>query len=115
MPRFHQNQAPFAAERLVLAEVGAADPAACGVAAMFVGKHALHYKYFFATKMPVRVEERARCPAHHGCVLCTEFRQGQHGQTGHHALTPGCTAGVHHTAFGIGRVQVAQLDRKSVV
>ena len=66
---FDENQTAFTAEGLMLAEVGAAHPAASRVAAVLIGEHAFHHKNFFAAKVAVWVEEGAGCPTHHGGVL----------------------------------------------
>ncbi len=75
MPRLDQNQAAFSAKRLVLAEVRAADPAALRVAPVFVLKHAFDHKNFFAPVVAVRIEKRARRPAHQGGVRGPKFRE----------------------------------------
>ena len=58
VPRFDQNQAAFDTKRLVLAQVGTANPASLRVVSMLVGKDALHDVYLFATVMFMRIEIR---------------------------------------------------------
>ena len=66
---FHQNQAALPAERLVLAEMGTANPASPGVASVLVRKDALYDEYLFTTVMAMRVEKCSGCPAHHRGVM----------------------------------------------
>jgi hypothetical protein len=55
MAGFHQDGAAFNAEGFVRAHVGTAKPATCWISTMLVFKYAIHDKYFFASKMPMRV------------------------------------------------------------
>ena len=81
VPGLYQNQAPFTAKGLMLAEMGTANPATLRVVPIFVRKDPLHHEYFFTTVMAMGIEKSARRPAHHGSVLRAELGQWQYLQT----------------------------------
>ena len=112
MPRFHKDRATLSTKRLVLAHVGAAQPAACGVIAVLVREHAVEHQDLFATPMSVRVEKRLWCPAHQGGVLRLKGVQWQNLQALHHALAPLAAARVDDHALDVARVQVAQFHNQ---
>ena len=109
---FDQDQAPFAAERLVLAEVRAAYPASLRIVTMLVREHTFNDKNFLTAVMSVGVEVSARCPSHHRRVGGTVFPQGEDCQARHQSLAPRRLASGNHHTLPVMRVKVSQFDKK---
>ena len=101
VPRFDQNQAAFDTKRLVLAQVGTANPASLRVVSMLVGKDALHDVYLFATVMPMGIEIRFWRPSNHCGVAGSEFRQGHNRKPIHHSSEPGRLPRVDHNPLAV--------------
>ncbi|MEY3675140.1 MAG: hypothetical protein RJB47_1848 [Pseudomonadota bacterium] len=55
---------------------------------MLVFKYAIHDKYFFASKMPMRVEESAGRPADQGCMGGAIVCKRHHREPWNQSLMP---------------------------
>lgn len=81
MSCFDKDYTPLDTERLMLAKVGAANPAALRVASMLVRKYAFDDVDLLSTKMAVRIEISSWYPSHHDRVCGAKFRQGHDHQS----------------------------------
>ena len=111
MTGLHKDRTARLAERRVLAHVRASYPRPFRVRAVLVREHAAHDEYLFAAVVPMGAEAGLRRPSHQG-RSGTLAHQRHHAETGHHALMPGCSAGIDDLAHCLVGAEMPQFDEQ---